>query len=72
MSGLLTAIYMFTTLFRAYFPDDNFDIKSIKDVKDPGWQMCVPFIIFSVCMIVMSFTAPAVINYFDSIAGLMR
>lgn len=72
LSGLLTAIYMFTTLFRAYFPDDDFDIKSIKDVKDPGWQMCVPFIIFSIFMIVMSFTAPAVTNYFDSIAGLMR
>ncbi|MCR5602596.1 MAG: proton-conducting membrane transporter [Lachnospiraceae bacterium] len=59
-SAFLTAIYMFTTLFRAYFPKEDFDYKTIKGFSDPGWQMRVPFVIFIVVMIVLGFTAPLV------------
>ena len=59
-SAFLTAIYMFTTLFRAYFPKDDFDYKTIKGFSDPGWQMRVPFVIFIVVMIALGFTAPLV------------
>ena len=59
-SAFLTAIYMFTTLFRAYFPKDDFDRKTIQGFSDPGWQMCVPFVIFIIVMTVLGFTAPIV------------
>ena len=59
-SAFLTAIYMFTTLFRAYFPKDDFDPKTIQGFSDPGWQMCVPFVIFIIVMTVLGFTAPIV------------
>lgn len=59
-SAFLTAIYMFTTLFRAYFPKDDFDRKTIQGFSDPGWQMRVPFVIFIIVMTVLGFTAPIV------------
>ena len=59
-SAFLTAIYMFTTLFRAYFPKDDFDYKTIQGFSDPGWQMQVPFVIFIVAMTVLGFTAPMI------------
>ena len=66
-SAFLTAIYMFTTLFRAYFPNDEFDYKTIKGFSDPGWQMCVPFVIFIAAMLSLSFTAPQMMGFFENI-----
>lgn len=71
VSALLTAVYMLIPVIRAYFPPVDFDIKTLKDVKDPGWRMCIPFIIFSLSMIGLSFAAPWVMRVFDNISSLM-
>jgi multicomponent Na+:H+ antiporter subunit D len=68
-SAFLTAIYMMTTLFRAYFPRNDFDKKTIKDAKDPGWQMCVPFVIFIAAMLALSCTAPQLMGYFEKVTA---
>lgn len=72
VSALLTALYMFTIVLKAYFPRADFDYKSLNGVKDPSWQMCVPFIIFIVMIIVLSFTAPQLMGYFEKISVLMH
>jgi multicomponent Na+:H+ antiporter subunit D len=72
ISAFLTAVYMLTILLRAYFPKIDYDHKAIRDFKDPSWLMCLPFVIFSAAMIVLSFTAPQLMGVFDSISGLMK
>ncbi|MCR5421283.1 MAG: proton-conducting membrane transporter [Lachnospiraceae bacterium] len=71
ISALLTAIYMLTTLFRAYFPTEGFNPDSIKGIKDPGWQMCVTFVIFIAAMFILGFTSPYLMRYFDGIAKML-
>ena len=71
VSAFLTAIYMLTTLFRAYFPNKDFDYKTLKGVEDPSWQMTFPFVIFSIAMIAMCFVAPMLLRYFETISALM-
>lgn len=50
-SALLTAVYMMTIMVRGFFPEKDFDLSSIRDVKDPGWQMIVPLLLFSVAIV---------------------
>ena len=66
-SAFLTAVYMMTTLFRAYFPQNDFDFKTIRGFTDPSWRMCVPFVIFIAGMLALSCTAPQLMGYFEKI-----
>ncbi|MCR5507706.1 MAG: proton-conducting membrane transporter [Lachnospiraceae bacterium] len=68
ISALLTALYMLPVVLRAYFPGDDLDYKSLNDIKDPTWRMCVPCAVFSIMMIVLSFTAPRLLEFFDGIS----
>lgn len=70
-SALLTAIYMLVPVIRAYFPPVDFDRKTLRDIKDPGINMCLPFILFSLAMIGLSFTSQWVMGVFDKISSLM-
>ncbi len=67
ISALLTSIYMFTVIFRAYFPSTEPPASSFKGIKDPGWQMKLPLIVFSLMMIVLSFMAPQLMAVFERI-----
>ncbi|MCR4806087.1 MAG: proton-conducting membrane transporter [Lachnospiraceae bacterium] len=71
VSALLTAIYMLVPVIRAYFPSVDFDLKSVRDCKDPGICMCLPFVVFSIAMIALSFTSPWVMGVFDKITDLL-
>ncbi|MBO4360880.1 MAG: proton-conducting membrane transporter [Eubacteriaceae bacterium] len=48
-SALLTAIYMFTTVRRAFFSD----APSLNGTGDPGWRMILPMALTSVLCLVM-------------------
>ena len=72
VSAFFTALYMFGVVLRAYFPRVDFDYKTLNSVKDPTWQMCLPFAVFSVMIIVLSFTAPQLMGYFEQIAALIK
>ncbi|MBR4718962.1 MAG: proton-conducting membrane transporter [Lachnospiraceae bacterium] len=71
VSALFTALYMFTIVIRSYFPKADFDYKTLDGVKDPTWQMCLPFVVFVVMIVLLSFTGSQLIGYFESIAELM-
>jgi NADH:ubiquinone oxidoreductase subunit 5 (subunit L)/multisubunit Na+/H+ antiporter MnhA subunit len=68
---MLTAVYMLIPIFRAYFPNTEFNVNSVKGAKDPTWLMCLPFIVFVIFMISMCLDAPWLMGYFDGIANLM-
>ncbi|MCM1063309.1 MAG: proton-conducting membrane transporter [Eubacterium sp.] len=50
ISALLTAVYMLTIVIRAFFPGKDFDYETIADVRDPGWLMILPLVIFVAVM----------------------
>lgn len=52
VSALLTAIYMLTISVRAFFPGKDFDGRTLPDVKDPGWMMMVPLVVFIVVIVI--------------------
>lgn len=52
ISALLTAIYMMTIVVRGFFPEKEFDEASISHVKDPGWQMLIPLLLFSAAILI--------------------
>ena len=47
VSALLTAIYLLNIVIRVFFPKQNFDYKTIENIKDPTWKMCLPLILCS-------------------------
>lgn len=67
ISALLTALYILTIVLRAYFPRADFDYETLGYIRDPKWQMCFPFGVFMLMMIGLSFTAPQLMNFFNSI-----
>ena len=71
ISALLTAVYMLTIVIKAYFPADDFDYNSLHGIKDPTWQMCLPFAVFMLMMLILSFTASQLMGLFDGIAQFM-
>jgi len=71
ISALLTAIYMMNITVRAFFPKQEFDYKTIADVKDPGWKMKVPLLVCAVGVVVLGlFSTPLVAFFQDIAAGL--
>lgn len=53
ISAFLTAIYMMSIVFRAFFPKRDFDYSSLDGIKDPSWMMLLPLAIFAIAMIIM-------------------
>ena len=71
VSALLTAVYMLVPVIRAYFPRIDTDLKPLNSFRDPGINMCLPFVIFTLAMFGLSFTSPWVMGIFDKISSLM-
>lgn len=69
ISALLTAIYMLSIVVRAYFPGKDFDYETIRTVKDPGWMMLVPLMVFTVFMFVFGLHSAPAIRLMEKIAA---
>lgn len=69
LSALLTAIYMLTIVVRAFFPVAGFDDGKLEGVKDPGWKMIVPLVVFTVMMVVFGLYSEPVMRFFREVAN---
>ncbi len=69
VSALLTAIYMFTIVIRAFFPGRGFDSSSLEGIKDPNWKMLTPLFIFTVFIIFFGLYSGPVTRFFTDVAG---
>ena len=69
ISAILTAIYLFTVVIRAYLPGENFDYSTIDDVKDPTNFMKIPLIILCVAMVVFGLFSQPLMNFFRNVAS---
>lgn len=72
ISALLTAIYLFTVVVRAYFPSSNTDLSGIAKAKDPNWLMKFPLIVLTVAIVVLGVWGNPLIHYFSTIANGLR
>ena len=71
VSALLTGIYMFGIVCRAYFPKDGFDTVAVSQYKDPGLQMKLPVVICAAATLLLGlFSSPLVAFFKDVAAGL--
>ena len=71
LSALLTAIYMFSVVIRAYFPKTGFEEAAVEGVTDPTWKMCIPLMICAVAVILLGlFSSPLVEFFYDIASGV--
>lgn len=69
ISAVLTAIYLFTIVIRAYFPGADFDYSTIEDVKDPTYYMKAPLMILCLMMLIMGVYSGPLMNFFYQVAA---
>ena len=69
VSALLTAIYMLSIVVRAFFPRKDFDMETLKGVKDPNWKMLVPLFIFTIFIIVFGLWSAPMVDFFTKVAA---
>lgn len=69
ISALLTAIYMLSITVRAFFPGKSFDYSTISDVRDPGWKMILPLVIFVILMFYFGLHSGPVVHALEAIAS---
>lgn len=69
ISGLLTAIYMFSVIIRAYFPGREFDVTTLDGIKDPNWLMKFPLIVFCTAIVVLGIYSTPFVEYLTKVAN---
>ena len=68
-AALLTAIYMLTTVRRAWFPDKSFLPDSVEDVREADWKMLLPMLILATGILAFGIFAEPVYSAAMQIAG---
>ena len=69
VSALLTAIYMLTIVGRAFFPEKDFDRKSLEEIKDPNWKMLLPLFVFTFNIIAFGFYSGPLVSFLTNVAA---
>ncbi|MCR5268555.1 MAG: proton-conducting membrane transporter [Lachnospiraceae bacterium] len=70
ISALLTAIYMLTVVFRAFWPGKDFDMKKNAACADPNWIMIVPLAIFAAVILLFGVYSSPFTDFFAQVAQL--
>ncbi len=68
ISAVLTAIYIFSLIFRVYFPGAGFNMDTVADIKDPGLLMKVPLVVLSIIIIFLGIFSSPLIDYISKVA----
>lgn len=67
-AALMTAIYVFTVVVRAFFPDLG-SVTPHPEVTDPNWEMCLPLALFAVATLVLGLQSGPLLEILQSIAS---
>lgn len=68
-AALLTAIYMFTTVRRAWFPARNADPAALSSVTEAGWRMRIPMVLLAAAILLTGLFAQPILNAVLKVAG---
>lgn len=66
-SAILTAMYMFTIIVKAYFPEEGYKADEVKEYKDPSYRMALPLAIFAIVTILVGVYAKPLLDYINGI-----
>ena len=69
ISAVLTAIYLFTIVVRAYFPGGDFDYAAAGPKADPTVYMKAPLIILCLMMLLMGVCSGPFMSFFNQVAA---
>lgn len=70
ISAVLTAMYLFSVVIKAYFPGPGFDMEQIRQVEDPaGGFMKVPMIVLCIVIVLLGMFSTPLVSYFEKIAA---
>jgi multicomponent Na+:H+ antiporter subunit D len=70
ISALLTALYLFDVILKAYFPPKELDVRTLnKDVRDPNKLMTIPLIGLTAASLVLGVYPAPIIHIFEQIAA---
>lgn len=70
ISAVLTALYLFSVVIKAYFPGPGFEVSAIRQVEDPrGGYMKVPMVILCVVIVFLGMFSTPLITYLEKIAA---
>ncbi len=69
VSALLTAIYMMSMVIRAFYPEQDFDMKTVEYAKDPTWKMVLPLMIFSIAIICFGLHSAPLSDFLTQVAA---
>jgi len=69
VSAVLTAVYLFSIVIRAYFPGKGFDITSNQQAEDPNWLMKGPLILLCIMCLVLGLFPGGLLRFFADIAA---
>ena len=58
-----------TIVMRAFFPSEDFDYNTVKDIKDPNWKMLVPLMIFAVVIVIFGVYSSPIIVFLADVAN---
>ena len=66
ISAILTAIYMFQMILRAYYPvEENVETKKC----DPTFRMLVPLVVFTIAIVVFGMYSSPIVAFLEKVAG---
>lgn len=66
-SALMTGIYMFSVIVRAFFPAKGEETEA-KVNLDPSWKMLLPIVLFAVLMIGLGLYSQPLMHFLESVA----
>ncbi|MBO5352748.1 MAG: proton-conducting membrane transporter [Lachnospiraceae bacterium] len=69
VSAVLTSIYLFSVVIKAYFPGPGFDAQKISQVEDPNGFMKVPMVLICVVIVLVGMYSTPVVSYLEQIAA---
>ena len=69
ISAVLTGMYLFSVIIKAYFPGPGFDETQISQVEDPNGFMKLPMVVICIVIVLMGVYSTPVVEYLEQIAA---
>lgn len=70
VAALLTAMYMLTTVCRAWFPEEG-SVHTLSGIREANWRMLVPMVILAAAIVLTGLFAAPITQAVREIAGLV-
>lgn len=70
VSALLTAIYMLTTVRRAWFPGKDADLSTLSDAREANLKMTVPMLLLALGILLTGIFAQPILQAIEQIVGI--